>query len=108
MGYKTGVFLLLLALLSYGAIKAVPLVQGPQIDIYTPKEHESIPEGHLTLSGRAIHANRMTLNGAPFLIDEQGRFTTTLLLPSGGAILTLTAYDRFGRSVSEQRSVFIP
>lgn len=108
MGYKTGVFIVLLILLSYGAVKAIPLVQGPQIDIYTPNEHETIPEGVLTLSGRAIHANQMTLNGSPFLIDEQGRFTTTLFLPSGGAILTLTAYDRFGRSVSESRSVFIP
>ena len=108
MGYKTGVFLVLLVLISYGAFKAIPLVQGPQIDIYTPTENESIPGGALTLSGRAIHANQMTLNGSPFLIDEQGRFTTTLFLPSGGAILTLTAYDRFGRSVSVRRSVFIP
>lgn len=108
MGFKTIVALVLIVLAGYGILKAIPLLQGPTIEIVSPGEGARIDAGMLTLQGRALHANRMTLNGAPFLIDEQGRFTTTLLLPQGGAILTLTAYDRFGRQSTTRRSVFIP
>ena len=98
-----------LALLAcYGVVKALPLLLGPDIQIDTPVAHESIPGGFITISGRAVHTQDMTLNGAPFLIDEKGRFETTLLLPQGGAILTLTATDRFGRRASAERSVFVP
>ncbi len=95
-------------LAGYGVIKAVPLLLGPRITIDSPINHQVSPDGFTTISGTAIHTQEMTLNGAPFLIDEKGRFQTTLVLPKGGAILTLSATDRFGRRVSVERSVFVP
>lgn len=98
----------LVLLAGYGVIKAIPLIVGPQIEVTSPLDYQTVPDGFVTISGRAIHTSSLTLNGTPFLIDEQGHFETTLLLPSGGAILSLTATDRFGRQTSVQRNVFIP
>jgi len=95
-------------LVGYGVIKAAPLILGPDIRIDSPAAHQVVEDGFITISGTAVHTQEMTLNGAPFLIDEKGRFETTLLLPRGGAILTLTATDRFGRHVSVERSVYVP
>jgi hypothetical protein len=95
-------------LAGYGVVKAAPLLLGPSIKIDSPAMHASVSDGFMTISGRAVHTQELTLNGAPFLIDESGRFETTLLLPKGGAILTLSATDRFGRHVSAERSVFVP
>jgi len=106
--FRTVAAITLALLAGYGVVKAAPLLIGPEIKIDTPLAHQSIPDGFITISGRAIHTQELTLNGAPFLIDEKGRFETTLLLPQGGAILTLTATDRFGRHVSVERGVYVP
>lgn len=106
--FKTLAAVTLVLLTVYGVIKAVPLLVGPQIKIEAPLEGASVADGFMTISGRAVHTSTLTLNGAPFLIDEKGRFSTTLLLPKGGAILSLTATDRFGRQTSVERTVYIP
>ncbi len=95
-------------LVIYGGIKAAPLLLGPDIRVDTPEEGQAAPDGFATISGTAVHTQELTLNGAPFLIDEKGRFATTILVPPGGAILTLSATDRFGRESSVTRTVFVP
>ncbi|HWH07192.1 MAG TPA: hypothetical protein VNU47_01550 [Candidatus Paceibacterota bacterium] len=106
--FRTLAAITLTLLVGYGLIKATPLFLGPDIQIDAPLDGAAIEDGFMTISGTATHTRTLTLNGAPFLIDENGRFETTLLLPKGGAILSLTATDRFGRQTSVERTVFIP
>lgn len=105
---RLGTIFLLTALLVYGAFEAWPLLSGPELSITSPKDFETISDGRLVLSGTAKHTETLLLAGGTLLIDEEGNFETVLTLPSGGAILALTATDRFGRSRTEQRTVFVP
>ncbi len=98
----------LLALVAYGALEAFPLLSGPKLTIESPLPYTSGTEGFVSIEGLAKHTETLTLNGGSLLFDENDRFSQTLLLPRGSAILTLTATDRFGRSVTERRTVFIP
>ncbi len=98
----------LLLLAGYGATRAWPLLAGPQIRIDAPSDFATLPDGHLALSGRATHTETLWLDGAPLLIDEKGHFSASFMLPKGSAILSLTASDRFGHEITEQRSVFVP
>ncbi len=95
-------------LLGYGLIASWPLLSGPSLTITSPGAYDTVEGGALTLEGRAKHTETLWLDGAPLLMDESGRFRASLTLPSGGAILSLTATDRFGREITERRSVFIP
>ncbi len=97
--------ILLLLVLGYGAVKAFPLLQGPRISI---SELSTSPEGLTSISGTAVHTETLTFDGGTLLIDREGAFSTDLMLPRGGAILTLTATDRFGRSRTLQRTVITP
>ena len=97
----------LFALLAYGAVAAWPLIAGPQIALTSPTQEETMANGHTRIEGRALHTETLWLNGAPLLMDEAGNFSASLTLPSGGAILSLTATDRFGREITERRSVFV-
>ena len=106
--FKTAAAVTLTILIAYGVLKAVPLLLGPDIKLDSPVEGQTAGDGFMTISGRAVHTQDLTLNGAPFLIDEKGRFQTTILVPPGGAILTLSATDRFGRRASIERTVFVP
>ena len=62
----------------------------------------------MTLSGRALHTETLTLDGNTLLIDEQGRFSQMLTLPRGAIVLTLKANDRFGRSTSLSKQIVAP
>jgi hypothetical protein len=108
MTHRSVLGIVLALLLLYGATRALPILSGPVLTVTSPPNYASFAEGYVPIEGVAKYTETLTLNGGPLLIDENGRFATTLLLPRGGAILTLTATDRFGRQVTEKRTVLIP
>lgn len=108
MMVRGAVGIALILLLAYGALKVWPLLSGPSLVIDVPINYTTSPDGFTTISGIAYNTETLLLDGGTLLIDQEGRFEKTLLLPSGGAILTLTATDRFGRSSTEHRTVFVP
>lgn len=95
-------------LIVYGFIEARSLLAGPSIFIDSPTDNAPFPGGIVSVHGRASRAAEITLNGAKLLHDQNGGFSSTLTFPTGGTILTFTATDRFGRTVSETRSIFVP
>ena len=97
----------LLILTSYGFQKAWPLIAGPALSIDSPVNNVSSATGIVSISGEVARAAILTLNGAPVLRGEDGRFSTILTFPRGGSILTFVATDRFGRTVASTRSIFV-
>lgn len=98
----------LVALAAYGSLEAWPLIAGPSIVIDSPADSAPFPSGIVAVRGTAARAARLSLNGAPLLRDRQGNFSTLLAFPKGGSILTFIAADRFGRTVTATRSIFVP
>jgi len=105
---KPLLFSVLLLLAVYGGFEAWPLLVGPSLIINSPRDTTSLPGGIVLIEGRAPHAALLTLDGASLLHDQNGNFSSTLTFPQGGSILTFTATDRFGRSVTATRSIFVP
>ncbi|MFZ1075400.1 MAG: Ig-like domain-containing protein [Minisyncoccia bacterium] len=98
----------LILLAGYGFMEAWPLIAGPSLSITSPANNASLPGGQITIAGTATRAAQVTLDGEALLHDQQGRFSSTLTFPRGGSILTFTATDRFGRTVTVTRSIFVP
>ncbi len=99
---------ILLIVVGYGIKEAIPLIAGPSLSVSEPGNGESFHNGFITILGSTSHTQSVSLDGGPLVTDQNGNFKTSLTLPRGGAILTLTATDRFGRSVTERRTVFVP
>ena len=97
-----------LILLGYGFKEAWPLIMGPTLSVTSPYDGESFPGGIVTVSGKALRAAVLSLDGAPLLHDQDGSFSSTLTFPRGGSILTFVAIDRFGKTVTETRNIFVP
>jgi hypothetical protein len=97
----------LVALFAYGLMEARPLLLGPHLTVSSPADFSTFPDGFVEVAGTAVRTQTLTLDGAPLLIDESGKFYTLLTLPSGGAILSLTAKDRFGRTHTVTRHVLV-
>ncbi|MBU0750061.1 hypothetical protein KKH15_00920 [Patescibacteria group bacterium] len=108
MALRGILFAVLIGLIGYGAMEALPLLTGPRLTLESPLAYSTSDSGLISISGSARRTETLTLNDGPLLFDENDRFYQDLLLPQGSAILTLTATDRFGRSVTERRTVFIP
>lgn len=102
------VFVVLVILIGYGLYEALPILEGPRISLTSPINGQSFPGGIVPISGISRHTQDLTFNGAPLLIDQKGAFATTLVLPPGGAILTFTATDRFGKSQTVRRTIYVP
>lgn len=105
MSSRTISLILLALVLSYGLIKAVPLIRGPRI---TVSQLSTNQDGLTVISGTAVHTETLTMDGGTLLIDGDGHFSKNLMFPRGGAILKLTATDRFGRSRTLERMVLTP
>lgn len=106
--FRAIVGIVLVLLLGYGAVKALPILSGPSLLVDIPSDYTTFPEGFIGVSGVAHNTEAVFLNGTPVLIDPEGRFQRQVWLPQGGSILTFVARDRFGRSVTETRTVYIP
>ncbi len=105
---RTLIGLVILILLGYGGIEAEPLLIGPTLSIRTPENGTVISGGIVAVAGNATRATTLTLDGAPLLPDQTGSFKTTLAFPKGATILTFVAKDRFGKTITNTRTIFVP
>lgn len=96
-------FLVLLGVgaLIYGAFRAYPLVAGPSITIYNPREGDYVASSTFEISGQVKRANIITLQGRPITIDTEGHFKETLVAQFPYTILVVVATDAYGTSVTE-------
>ena len=104
--YLIGGVLLIVA--TYGTLEAWPLLAGPTLAIDSPADYGTFPNGTVSIGGKAARAAQLSLKGAALPRDQDGSFSSMLTFPRGGSILTFVATDRFGRTVTETRSVFVP
>jgi hypothetical protein len=107
MPTKTIAAIVLVLLVGYGLIEARHLIAGPSIVLTIPTNYTTSPDGFVAIKGTAKNTENLMLNGGPLLIDGAGNFADSLLLPKGSDILTFTATDRFGRSTSLTRTIYI-
>lgn len=60
----------------------------------------------LSLSGRARHAGKVTLNGRTVAIDQNGSWADIIALLPGYNIITIAATDKFGRTTTASYRVY--
>lgn len=94
-----GIGTLVVLIFLYVQFQARNLLAGPAITLDTdlPLVHH---ERTLTLSGKAENIVKLTVNGREIHTTEAGAFRETLVLENGYTIVTLSAWDRFGRNTT--------
>lgn len=85
----------------YSYEKAHDLLKGIRIDVATIEDGASLGSGFVTIEGAARHAAELRLDGRPIMIDPEGAFRESLLLPPGYSILELEATDKFGKTTTK-------
>ncbi len=80
-------------------------IAGPQIVLVTPKNGETATTSLIRITGTAIHAKDLTLDGRAIFVDLSGNFEEQLLLHDGYNIIELTATDVGGREARKTLEV---
>ena len=101
------VILVILAIVGYGLFEARRLIGGPIITIESPVDGSAISSTTVVIEGSARNISFLTINDAPAFTDESGHFIERLSPPSGYAIFTVAATDRFGRRATAQVHITI-
>lgn len=103
---KTGLIsIFLVIIVSYGFYEIWNYIIGPEIVISAPTDGAAVAESLITITGQANRAQEITLNDRPIVVNEFGEFSEKLLLSYGYNILTLKAWDRFGKNVEKRLQI---
>lgn len=89
-------------ILFYAYYQARSIIGGPEIILHSPQNGEMATSSLVIVSGVAIHAKELTLDGRPIFIDLAGNFYEQLLLMEGYNIIELTARDGEGRELKRK------
>lgn len=90
-----------LVVVVYSAFVLDDFVRGPRIIIENPANMLATTTRALIVSGQAVHINNLSLNGAPIPFDLKGNFRETILLANGYNRITISATDRYDRTVEK-------
>lgn len=96
---------LVLVALFYGGFRAYPLIKGPEITLYTPKDGDIVASSSFEVSGRVSKVKEITIQGRPVPIDTDGHFKELLVASPPYTILVVTATDFYGASITKTVSV---
>ncbi len=87
----------ILGIILYAGWEARHLIGGPSLVIETPKDGAVVTEAIISVSGRAEDTTRLSVNGRTIFTDENGYFSSALLLPLGHTIIEVRTENKFGK-----------
>lgn len=90
----------------YTIFQTKSLAKGVDMDIVGITDGEVFEDDIITLTGFAIHANFITMNGKEVVVDGDEKFTEELILSPGINIVTFEAKDKFNQKTSYEYRVF--
>ena len=96
-----GLTILILISLSYGSFKIYPLLAGPKITIYNPRDGDMVASTTFEISGQVSRVKEITINGRPVAIGTDGNFAEILIASAPYTILVITATDFYGATVTK-------
>ncbi|MCX6716258.1 MAG: hypothetical protein NT077_04605 [Candidatus Taylorbacteria bacterium] len=98
--------IVLVVIVGYAVFRSLPYVRGPEIMIFQPINGSTIDSTTMTIAGRAIRVNSLTMNNNVIPIDESGNFKETVIVFPGINIISFDVTDQFKRSAHSELRVF--
>ena len=90
---------LILISLLYGGFRAYPLIAGPKVVIYNPRDGDTVSSSTFEISGQVSRVKEITIQGRPIPIGTDGHFTEILTAQSPYTTLVITATDFYNVTV---------
>lgn len=98
--------LLFVFIVLYTFFQMKSLSRGVDLKIAGIVDGQIFEKDFIELTGEAIHANLITLNGREVSVDENKNFKENLVLSPGTNIVTLEAKDKYNKKTFYEYRVF--
>ena len=100
-------FFLTLIILSigYGVWRAVPLILGTSITIYSPNDFDTVASSSFQISGKVTRATELKLQGKIIPTDTDGNFKETLIAYPPYTLIVLEAKGKYDNDVTKTITV---
>ncbi|MEK7606327.1 MAG: hypothetical protein AAB458_01920 [Patescibacteria group bacterium] len=95
----------LIALLLYSYYEFRGFLYGPELILLTPLAGETVTTPTIDVTGTTQRIVKITLNGSPIFVDEEGAFSETVSVLEGYNLFVVSVEDRFGNVAQESREV---
>ena len=109
MSKKSGNFfavILLIITFSYGVFQARTLLTGPTLEVYTPRNGETVVGELVEITGRTSNVTHVTINGTSVVMNTLGEFSEKLVTPEGYGVILVEAKNRFGHHKEERIELY--
>ncbi len=93
----TGILVLTGVVFGYSFFRLKDYIDGPIVDISTPKNGQTFTSPLIGVSGSSKNLSFLNLDGRKIYTDKDGIWTEKLLLQDGVNIIEVRGVDRFGR-----------
>jgi hypothetical protein len=97
-----GVSLLVGAIIGYAIWRSFDYTRGPKVLILEPANGSTVTMPTITIKGRALRINNLTLNGNVVSVDQKGNFVETIIIFPGLNKLTFVGEDQFRRHTTQE------
>lgn len=91
--------LLIILTVSYGIWRAMPLIRGTSIIIYSPNDFDIVASSSFKVSGKVTRATELKLQGKIIPIDTEGNFNETLMASLPYTLIVLEAKGKYGDDI---------
>ena len=88
--------------IAYGLFSSRFLIEGPLIEILSPKNGAVLETGFVTIQGIIKNSQEFSINGRTIFISTDGSFQEKFMLYPNQNYFFFTATDKFGRSQTQK------
>jgi hypothetical protein len=100
-----GISFVILLIITFAFFRSLNYLKGPSITINYPQNGDIIDSKTTEISGNAKRINKISLNGYPVSIDEQGNWKEMIIIFPGINKITVKVEDQFGRTLVKQLDI---
>lgn len=87
--------------------RVTPVLRDAHVVLQTLPEQTELTSPILDISGKAIHAKTLSLNGTPIVTMPDGTFKQTVLLSPGYNSLTFDAVGSLGKTKKQTHAIVL-
>jgi len=103
--FAVGITAVFLLVSTYLFIQYRKFVNPPQLDIYSPKENQTIDTRQIKVEGKSSVDSVVTVNNQPVPLDGDGKFSVDLNVSENTKEIEITAKSRSGKVTTIKRII---
>lgn len=103
--FIVGIIIVVVLFFGYLAFQYIQFISPPELNVDSPKQGQIISGNNVLVFGTTDIDSKITVNSQPVLVDENGKFSTSINITSTTKEVDVVATSRSGKMMEAKRSI---